>query len=129
MHDESIRNAVDMLRNHSLAQSETEHAAFTHLAERLLDSKEGERPDPFFVLADLRSYYETQQKVEQLFAEPDRWAQYALHNIAAMGRFSSDESIHNYARAVWDLKQCPCDLEELERVRTEYSEHDKCRIL
>jgi len=51
-----------------------------------------------------------------------------MHNIAGMGTFSSDQSIHNYAKNIWDLQKCPVDKKELDRVRSEYSEHDKCRI-
>jgi hypothetical protein len=46
-----------------------------------------------------------------------------------MGQFSTDESIHNYAKKIWDIEPCPVDRAELEKVRAEYSEHDKCRIL
>lgn len=129
IHNPAIHGAVDMLRNRSLARSDEEHQAFSHLYHSLLDASHGNYPDRFFVLADLMSYYTTQLKVEQLFQEPEKWAETAIHNIASMGRFSSDESIHNYAKLVWDLNPCPCDPEEYEKVRAEYSEHDKCRIL
>lgn len=129
MHDPAIRMALDALRDRSFAQSDEEHEAFTSLYHLLLDSTNGTSPDRFFVLSDLRSYYETQKKVEALFLDPLKWAEYAIQNMAAMGSFSSDESIHNYATKVWDLTPCPCDKGELERVREEYSEHDKCRIL
>ena len=39
------------------------------------------------------------------------------------------ESIHKYANKVWGISACPCNKEELKKVRDEYSEHDKCRIL
>lgn len=125
----SIHRAVDCLQNRALAQSDEEHAAFTHLYRSLLDTSNGNQPDRFFVLGDLMSYYTTQLKVEALFQKPEKWAETALRNIASMGHFSSDTSIHNYAQQIWDLKPCPCDPEEHDRVRTEYSEHDKCRIL
>jgi starch phosphorylase len=73
-------------------------------------------------------YYRTQKKVEELFLKPQEWAEYALQNIAAMGNFSSDESIKNYAKLVWDIQPCLVDPKELEKIRIEYSEHDKCRI-
>ena len=67
--------------------------------------------------------------MEEFYLDPAKWATYALHNIAAMGKFSTDESIHNYATQVWDIAPCPVGKEELQKVRAEYSEHDKCRIL
>lgn len=125
----AIKKAVDSLRDYSLAENDTEHQVLSAVAATLLEGVGGEMPDRFFVLSDLESYYEMQKKVEQLFLDPLKWAEYAIHNIAGMGTFSSDESIHNYAKLVWELKPCPPEPQELSRVRAEYSEHDKCRIL
>lgn len=129
MHNLPIRKAVDSLRDQSLSRDEEEHRALSNLYYGLLEAQNGDFPDRFFILNDLQSYYETQKKVEALYANPHQWAEYALNNIAAMGNFSSDQSAHNYAKLIWDIKPCPVDKDELLRVRSEYSEHDKCRIL
>lgn len=128
MHNVPLRNALDKLRDHSLAATEEEHQALSSLYGTLLESRYSEMPDRYFVLNDLQSYYDAQIRVEALYQRPSEWAQYALHNIAAMGKFSADESVHNYAKMVWDLTPCAVDFQELTRVRGEYSEHDKCRI-
>lgn len=129
MNNPRIQAAVDALRNHSLAKTEDEQQALNNLYYSLLEPHNGDPQDRYFVLNDLQSYYETQKKVEMLYQEPLRWAEYVLHNMAAMGPFSSDHSIHTYAEQIWNLEKCPIDSKELEKVRTEYSEHDKCRIL
>lgn len=129
MHNPAIRAAVDSLRDHSFAETEAEHTTHSSLYHILLESQYGEIADRYFVLNDMQSYYDTQKRVEEFFLNPLKWAEYALHNIAAMGKFSSDESVHRYAQAVWELKACPVLREELEKVRQDYSEHDKCRIL
>jgi starch phosphorylase len=77
----------------------------------------------------MQSYYDTQKRVEEFFLDSSKWADYAIRNIASMGKFSTDESIHNYAKFVWDIQACSVEKEEVEKVRAEYSEHDKCRIL
>jgi len=123
-----IQRALDMLQDHSLAETEEEHAIFKRIHASLLSAQYGNSADRFFVLNDLEAYYQTQKKVEALYAIPFLWAEYAIHNMASMGSFSTDTSIYNYANLIWDLKQCPLDKEELSRVRAEYSEHDKCRI-
>jgi glycogen phosphorylase len=128
MHNLSIRQAVDSLRDHSLAESEAEHGALNSIYHSLLESQYYEFPDRYFVLKDLEGYYNMQKQVEELFLNPSKWAEYAINNMAAMGKFSSDEAVHKYAKDVWDLQRCPVDKEELKRVRDEYSEHDKCRI-
>lgn len=123
-----IRRAVDSLRDHSFAQTDAEHQAISSLYNLLMEGHFGEPADRFFVLKDLEAYHDTQKKVEELYVHPHKWAEYAIHNIAGMGTFSSDFSIKNYAEKIWDLKPCPIDEEILARVRQEYSEHDKCRI-
>ncbi len=129
MHQLPIRQAVDALRDHSFAENDQQHQAFSSIYHALLERQNSDPVDKYFVLGDLQSYYDAQKKVEELYAQPAKWAEFALHNIAGMGRFSSDESVHNYAKLIWNIKQCPVDPKELSRVRDEYSEHDKCRIL
>ena len=123
-----IHQAVDALRDHSLAETDAEHETLSSLYHVLLETKYSSIPDRFFVLRDLASYYDAQKKVEEMYIQPHVWAEYAIQNMAAMGTFSTDHSIHNYASHVWGLEQCPVDVKELEAVRKEYSEHDKCRI-
>ncbi|MEM8728016.1 MAG: glycogen/starch/alpha-glucan phosphorylase, partial [Chlamydiota bacterium] len=120
-HNPQIRQVVDALQNRFLIENDAEHQALMTVHDAL-DS------DRFFVLNDLISYYETQKRVEALYQQPHRWAEFALHNMAGMGSFSADVSIKNYAEKIWNLKPCPADLDELNRVRKEYSEHDRCRI-
>jgi starch phosphorylase len=57
--------------------------------------------DPYLVLADFPAYAAAQRAVEAAYREPERWARMALRNVAAMGRFSSDETIKGYARDIW----------------------------
>ncbi len=128
MHNPAIKGAMDALRDHSLAVNEAEHEALSSLYHSILDHENSNVPDRYFVLGDLQSYYDMQKKVEALFATPNAWAEYAIHNIAAMGKFSSDETVTNYAKLVWNLEKCPIDAQELAKVRADYSEHDKCRI-
>jgi starch phosphorylase len=64
----------------------------------LLDS-----PDHYFHLADLDSYAKAQAAVANDFARPDIWARKAILNVARMGKFSSDRTIREYAREIWNL--------------------------
>lgn len=129
MHNPAFRSAMDSLRDHTFAETESEHQSHSSLYHNILESKNGELADRYFVLNDLQSYYDMQKKVEEFFLDTSKWVEYAIHNIAAMGKFSTDESIHNYAKLVWGIEPCPLDRDEQEKVRIEYSEHDKCRIL
>lgn len=121
--DEAIRKAVDALADGTFSENQEESSVFSSLRNALL----GE--DPFFVLRDLRAYFETQKRVEELYRSPFLWAETALHNIAAMGFFSSDRSIQEYAQKIWGIAPCPPDTSTLNHIRKEYFEHDRCHIL
>ncbi len=60
--------------------------------------------DHYMLLADYQSFIECQQRVEKLYSNPMEWAQKALLNIAASGKFSSDRTIEQYAREIWNVE-------------------------
>ena len=102
-----IKQVINTLKDRSLTENNAEHESLLSVHNCLLEGPPGIIADRFFVLNDLMSYYETQKKVEALYQKPLEWAQYAIHNVAGMGRFSADISINNYAKHIWDLKKCP----------------------
>ncbi len=121
--DPLIKKAVDALKDGSLVKTQQEHEALLRLYEHLMDGYQQEQADPYFVLGDLHAYYETQKKVEELWANPLRWAEYAIHNIAGMSYFSSDRSIQNYVDSVWHLEKCPIDAEIFKKIKEDFEEH------
>lgn len=125
----AIRQALEALRDRSFATTDEEHEALSLIYSILIEKNNLDPNDKYFSINDLQPYYETQKKVEELYLHPLKWAEYALHNIAGMGSFSSDETVHNYAHLIWGLERCSIDPQELAFIRAEYSEHDKCRIL
>ncbi|MCW2254910.1 starch phosphorylase [Providencia alcalifaciens] len=60
--------------------------------------------DYYQLLADFRSYVDTQDDVDALYKQPELWAQKSVSNIANMGYFSSDRTIDEYARDIWKVK-------------------------
>ncbi|KGA22810.1 glycogen phosphorylase [Pectobacterium brasiliense] len=60
--------------------------------------------DYYQLLADYRSYVDTQDRVDELYAKKDEWARCAVQNIASMGYFSSDRTIGEYAEDIWNIK-------------------------
>lgn len=124
-----IARALDALRDRTFALYDSEHQIFTEIYYSILEGTLETPADRYFILKDLLSYSQAQEKAEALYATPFQWAEYALHNIAGMGKFSTDESIKHYANEIWHIKPCLIDPKILESVREEYSEHDKCRIL
>ncbi len=60
--------------------------------------------DYYFHLADLPSYIEAQQRVGEEFKQVENWASKAILNVARTGKFSSDRTILEYARDIWNIK-------------------------
>lgn len=58
--------------------------------------------DRYMLLADYESYIATHEQVDALYRQTLRWDRKAIHNIANMGYFSSDRTISEYAKEVWD---------------------------
>ena len=61
-------------------------------------------------MADLRSYADAQEQVQALYRNPEEWNRKAVLNIAYSGKFSSDRTILEYARDIWNAKPCQVDI-------------------
>ncbi len=68
--------------------------------------------DPYMVCADFQSYADTEARAALDYQDTVDWARRALLNIAGSARFSSDETIHAYAREIWKLQPVHVDLGE-----------------
>uniref|UniRef100_A0ABK0LFA9 Alpha-1,4 glucan phosphorylase n=1 Tax=Rattus norvegicus TaxID=10116 RepID=A0ABK0LFA9_RAT len=64
--------------------------------------------DRFKVFADYEAYVKCQEKVSQLYMNQKAWNTMVLRNIAASGKFSSDRTIREYAKDIWNME--PSDL-------------------
>lgn len=60
--------------------------------------------DHFLLLADYADYVACQERVSRLYRLPEEWARQAILNVAGMGKFSSDRTISEYAKKVWNVK-------------------------
>lgn len=61
--------------------------------------------DEYFLLEDLPAYIEAQDKIDLLYRNQMKWAQMSLLNIAHSDKFTSDDTIEEYAKEIWDLKK------------------------
>ncbi|MDT7834747.1 glycogen/starch/alpha-glucan phosphorylase [Aquabacterium sp. OR-4] len=59
--------------------------------------------DHYLLLADYEDYLATQLQVDALYRDPQAWARKAIANVAAMGSFSADRAIGEYARRIWQV--------------------------
>jgi starch phosphorylase len=100
--DERLQQALDMVCTGYFSPEEP--TRYRGLVDRLLDGG-----DRFLVLADFAAYLETQARVDALWQDPEAWSAAAIRNVAAMGHFSSDRTVREYARQVWGVTPLPAD--------------------
>jgi starch phosphorylase len=97
--DDELRRAVDAIASDRFTPGDP--GALRPLVDDLLGR------DEFLVLADYRSYIDTQDHVDATWANPDGWARRSILNTARCGFFSSDRAIADYLRRIWRAAPFP----------------------
>ncbi len=100
--DPETRAALDLVSGNHFSAHEPE--VFAPIMDTLLG-----KGDHYLHLADLKSYSEAHARLGELYADQDAWSRKAILNIAASGRFSSDRTIAEYAKSIWDVESCPIE--------------------
>ena len=59
--------------------------------------------DHYLLSADFPLYLAAQERVDQLYRDPELWTTKAILNVARMGKFSSDRTVAEYAREIWGV--------------------------
>jgi len=95
--DSIVRRVVDCLGSNRLCPDEP--GLFRWIVDELLD-----RGDRYFHLADLSSYIEASHRAEKDYREPDVWTAKSILNVARTGFFSSDRTIAEYGRDIWNIR-------------------------
>jgi starch phosphorylase len=94
------RAALDLIFSDHFSRNEP--GIFAPLRDTLLT-----HGDFYMHLADLRSYLDADQRLVELYANPDAWVRKAILNVAGSGKFSSDRTIAEYAANIWNVEPCP----------------------
>jgi starch phosphorylase len=94
------RAALDLIRTNHFSRHEP--GVFAPLCDTLLAGG-----DYYMHLADLASYLDAQRRLGDLYSDPHAWAEKAILNVAASGKFSSDRTIAEYAADIWRAEPCP----------------------
>ena len=105
--DEEIRKVVNQLVDGTYANGNTE--LYRDLYNSLLNTKNSQRADMYFILKDFRSYAEAQKRVEEAYKDKEGWAKKALLNTACCGKFTSDRTIQEYVDDIWHLDKVTVD--------------------
>ncbi len=108
--DQDIRKVLTQLINGFYSDNDPE--LFRNLYNSLLNTQSSQYADTYFVLADFRSYAETQQRVMKAYQDEEGWARSAILNTAKSGKFSSDRTIQEYVDDIWHLDRISVTLPE-----------------
>ena len=102
-HDAELASVIDLIRSGFFSHGDG--GLFAPLVDGLLFH------DPYFVLADYRSYVECQRRVTESYLEPEEWTRKSILNTARSGKFSSDRTIREYCKEIWRVEPVPIELE------------------
>ena len=93
--NDELREAIDQIDSGFFSGGD--RTRFRPLVESLLTR------DDYLLLADYQAYVDCQQRVSDAYGDQDRWTRMAILNCANVGRFSSDRSIRDYCRDIWQV--------------------------
>jgi len=100
--NDNLKNAIDLISNGHFSHGDRE--LFKPIVDSLLYD------DQYMLLADYQEYIECQDRVAELFRDKKSWTRMTILNACRMGKFSSDRSIMDYSRKIWDVKPFPVKL-------------------
>jgi len=101
-HNPGLREALSMINTGYFNRDKP------HLYNDLYNSLVFE--DKYMLLEDFASYVECQQRVIKTWQEPEKWTRMSILNTAASGKFSSDRTIAEYAKDIWELEPVTVEL-------------------
>ena len=55
------------------------------------------------LFADYQAYVDCQQRVSEAYRDQTNWTRMSILNSARVGSFSSDRSIREYCRDIWNV--------------------------
>lgn len=102
LQNDELGAAIDLIASGHFSHGDLE--LFRPIVDSLLYE------DHYMLLADYQSYITCQEKVAELYTNQSDWTRMSILNSAKMGKFSSDRSIIDYARKIWDVEPFPVQL-------------------
>jgi starch phosphorylase len=92
-----LRRVVDMIGSGYFCPGEDPNL-FRPIVDMLLSY------DNYMHMADYQLYIDAQEKVSREYNDQEKWTKKAILNVARIGKFSSDRTIGEYAREIWDAE-------------------------
>jgi starch phosphorylase len=102
--NKTLQNTIALMRSGLFSHGDTQ------LFEPLIQSVMSH--DPYMVFADFQSYLECQQHIDSTYRDQSRWNRMSILNVARSGKFSSDRSIREYCRDIWNVQPVHIEIDE-----------------
>jgi glycogen phosphorylase len=94
--NDDLKRAIDLIQNGYFCPDQPDR--FHAIADVLNYN------DHYLLTADYAQYAAAQEKVDQLYRNQDEWNRKAILNVARMGKFSSDRTVAEYAKEIWNVE-------------------------
>ena len=102
--DPELKEVLDMIKDDHFNKDEP--GIFQHLFDDLVAYG-----DNYMLLADFRSFVDTQDKVDEIYRDKEKWTKMSILNTARSGKFSSDRTIMQYAQEIWGVEPVEVDID------------------
>ncbi len=97
----ALHDAIDLIDSGAFSNGDRER--FRPLVESLLVR------DEYLLFADYQAYIDCQRRVSAAYRDRERWTRMSILNCARSGHFSSDRSIREYCRHIWNVEPASAD--------------------
>ncbi len=95
--DERLKRVMDAIKSDLFCKKDP--GLFDHIYNTLVD-----QGDYYLHFADFSSYVNAQKMIGKDFKQTNEWAVKSILNTARTGMFSSDRTIKEYAKDIWNIK-------------------------
>src|SRR5699024_667999 len=98
---EGLKKVVDTLVDGSFDDGGT--GMFEEIYDSLLKDASWHKADEYYLMKDFDAYRQAQKKVDRAYKDKMKWAQMCWINMSNAGRFSSDRTVKEYAKEIWNI--------------------------
>lgn len=96
-----LKKVVDTLVDGTFDDGGT--GMFKEIYDSLLKDGSWHKADEYYLLKDFNAYREAQKEADRLYKDRMKWAKMSWMNLSNAGRFSSDRTIKEYAKEIWNI--------------------------
>lgn len=101
----NLKRVVDSLIDGTFDDQGT--GMFRDLHNSLLNGSNWDKADAYYVLGDFDEYRKRRIDAHKAYLDKEEWSRMCWNNICQSGHFSSDRTIKQYAKEIWQIEEEP----------------------